>query len=70
MQCVGSTAVPGLAAKPILDMIAGVRDLATAASAITVLRGLSYAHAPHRPHALWFYKPASAARTSTHVTCI
>lgn len=57
---VGSTAVPGLAAKPILDMIAGVRDLTEAASVIPVLRDLSYAHAPHRPRALWFYKPASA----------
>lgn len=57
---VGSTAVPALAAKPVLDMIAGVRDLAAAAPAITALRGLSYAHGPHRPHALWFYKPAPA----------
>ena len=57
---VGSTAVLGLAAKPILDMIAGVRDLAAAAPAITALRGLSYARAPHRPDALWFYKPAPA----------
>ncbi len=57
---VGSTAVPGLAAKPVLDMIAGVRELTTAAAAIGPLRRLSYAHAPHRARALWFYKPASA----------
>jgi GrpB-like predicted nucleotidyltransferase (UPF0157 family) len=43
---IGSTAVPGLAAKPIMDMIAGARDLAAAAPAIAVLRELSYAHAP------------------------
>ena len=34
---VGSTAVPGLAAKPIPDMIAGVHDLGEARAAIAVL---------------------------------
>ncbi len=66
---IGSTAVPGLAAKPVLDMIAGVRDLDQAAAAIGVLSRLSYAHAPHRPRALWFCKPASAgaARHAHHL---
>jgi GrpB-like predicted nucleotidyltransferase (UPF0157 family) len=64
---IGSTAVPGLAAKPVLDMIAGVRDLAEASAAISALSWLSYAHAPHRPRALWFYKPAYAgAAERTH----
>jgi GrpB-like predicted nucleotidyltransferase (UPF0157 family) len=64
---IGSTAVPGLAAKPVLDMIAGVRDLDQATAAISVLSRLSYAHAPHRPRALWFHKPASAgAAELTH----
>ncbi len=35
--------------------------VAAARPAIAALRELSYAHAPHRPRALWFYKPASAA---------
>jgi GrpB-like predicted nucleotidyltransferase (UPF0157 family) len=63
---IGSTAVPGLAAKPVLDMIAGVRDLDEATAAINVLSRLSYAHAPHRPRALWFYKPAFAGTAHTH----
>ncbi len=64
---IGSTAVPGLAAKPVLDMIAGVRDLAEAVAAVSALSGLSYAHAPHRPRALWFFKPAFAgAAQHTH----
>lgn len=55
---IGSTAVPGLAAKPIIDMMAGVRDLEESTGAIAVLAGLGYGHAPHRPDALWFHKPA------------
>jgi GrpB-like predicted nucleotidyltransferase (UPF0157 family) len=46
---VGSTAVPGLAAKPIVDMIAGVRNLDESRAAYGVLRELAYGHAPHRP---------------------
>jgi GrpB-like predicted nucleotidyltransferase (UPF0157 family) len=60
-QHIGSTAIPGLAAKPILDMVAGVHDLAAARQAVEVLQQQGYAHGPHRPHeALWFFKPASS----------
>jgi GrpB-like predicted nucleotidyltransferase (UPF0157 family) len=55
---IGSTAVPGLAAKPIIDMMAGVRDLAEAAPAIAVLAEHGYVHAPHRPRTYWFYRTA------------
>ncbi len=55
---IGSTAIPGLAAKPILDMMAGVRDLVQARAAIEVLQSHGYTHAEHRPHeAIWFFKP-------------
>jgi GrpB-like predicted nucleotidyltransferase (UPF0157 family) len=54
---IGSTAVPGLAAKPIIDMMAGVGDLD--AGAVAALAGLGYGHAPHRPDALWFHKPVA-----------
>jgi GrpB-like predicted nucleotidyltransferase (UPF0157 family) len=46
---VGSTAVPGLAAKPIIDVIAGVRDLDESRAAYDVLREHGYVHSPHRP---------------------
>jgi GrpB-like predicted nucleotidyltransferase (UPF0157 family) len=46
---VGATAVPGLAAKPIIDMMAGVRDLDEARAAFGPLREQSYLHSPHRP---------------------
>jgi GrpB-like predicted nucleotidyltransferase (UPF0157 family) len=46
---IGSTAVAGLAAKPIIDMLAGVRDLEEARAAFDPLREHSYVFAPHRP---------------------
>jgi GrpB-like predicted nucleotidyltransferase (UPF0157 family) len=68
VQHIGSTAVPGLAAKPILDMMAGVHDLGAAREAIPVLAGLGYCHGEHRPHeALWFYKqPGTDYDERTH----
>jgi GrpB-like predicted nucleotidyltransferase (UPF0157 family) len=40
----GSTAVPGLAAKPIIDILAGLRAEEDRASAITVLQAAGYTH--------------------------
>lgn len=57
IEHVGSTAIPNLAAKPILDMLAPVTDLHAARDAIPILAELGYRHADHRPQeALWFYK--------------
>jgi GrpB-like predicted nucleotidyltransferase (UPF0157 family) len=61
VEHIGSTSVPGLAAKPLIDMIAGVVDLRTARAAIGPLAGYGYVHSSHRPDALWFYKPISGA---------
>jgi GrpB-like predicted nucleotidyltransferase (UPF0157 family) len=57
---VGSTAVPGLAAKPVIDMIAGVRDLKAARAAFKQLRSLGYQYREHRPEAHCFHKPGGA----------
>ncbi len=56
VEHIGSTSVPGLAAKPILDMMAGVHDLHSARDAIPVLTSHGYTHAQHRPATLWFHK--------------
>lgn len=56
IEHIGSTSVPGLAAKPILDMMAGVRDLQSARDAIPVLASHGYMHGQHRPATLWFHK--------------
>ncbi|MEV6964819.1 GrpB family protein [Hamadaea sp. NPDC051192] len=64
---IGSTSVPGLPAKPVLDLMAGVRSLAEATTAIEPLATLGYAHAPHRPDALWFFRPGDQpAQSRTH----
>jgi GrpB-like predicted nucleotidyltransferase (UPF0157 family) len=60
VEHIGSTSVPGLDAKPILDMIAGVHDLISASEAIPILNGHGYVHYQHRPAALAFYKRAHA----------
>jgi GrpB-like predicted nucleotidyltransferase (UPF0157 family) len=47
IEHVGSTAVPGLAAKPIIDLLVGVRSLTTARSCcIEPLQALGYAYLP------------------------
>ena len=56
---IGSTAIPGIAAKPIVDMMAGVRDFEEARSAYEPLIALGYEHTPHRPGiAHHFSKPS------------
>jgi GrpB-like predicted nucleotidyltransferase (UPF0157 family) len=53
---IGSTAVPGLAAKPIIDMVAGVHDLDAARAAFAPLQALGYQYREHRPEAHLFVK--------------
>ena len=57
---IGSTAVPGLAAKPIIDMIAGVRDLDEAREAFEPMEALGYRYREHRPEAHLFVTSAHA----------
>ena len=62
---VGSTAIPGVAAKPIIDMIAGVRDFEEARAAYASLGELSYVHAPHRPSIAHHFAKLSADVSET-----
>ena len=70
VEHIGSTSVPGLAAKPSLDMMAGVHDLQAATDAIPVLTSHGYTHAQHRPATLWFHKARteSAPGQGLHLT--
>lgn len=64
---IGSTAIPGIAAKPIIDIVAGVRSLEEARAAFDPLRAHSYHHAPHRPGiAHHFDKPSLRSSERTH----
>jgi len=62
MEHVGSTAVPGLLAKPVVDILAPVRDLEAACEAIPVLEDLGYWYAPYRPRMHWFCSPSPSKR--------
>jgi GrpB-like predicted nucleotidyltransferase (UPF0157 family)/predicted nucleotidyltransferase len=61
---VGSTAVPGLVAKPVIDMLVGVKDLASSRECFERLAKLNYQYAPYRAEEMhWFCKPNPAHRT-------
>jgi GrpB-like predicted nucleotidyltransferase (UPF0157 family) len=60
----GSTAVPGLAAKPVIDIMAGVESLDASRDAIAAAGVLGYVYYPYRPDVMhWFCKPSAAFRT-------
>ncbi len=61
---VGSTAVPGLAAKPVIDILAGVESLDASRVSFERLGELEYHYAPYRSGEMhWFCKPSPAHRT-------
>jgi GrpB-like predicted nucleotidyltransferase (UPF0157 family) len=61
---VGSTSVPGLAAKPIIDIAVGVADLPASRPCIELLAALSYHYWPYRSDVMhWFCKPDPSRRT-------
>lgn len=61
---VGSTAVPGLTAKPIIDILVGVIDLETSRACIALLSPLHYRYAPyHDDQEHWLCKPDPSRRT-------
>lgn len=61
---VGSTAVPGLDAKPIIDVLVGVEDLETSRACFEPLAKLRYLYAPYLPNEMhWFCKPHPSRRT-------
>lgn len=61
---IGSTAVPGLDAKPIIDILAGVRSLEQAKACFDPLAGLEYLYAPYLSDEMhWFCKPSPDRRT-------
>jgi len=64
VEHIGSTAVAGLAAKPVIDIMGGVRTLEASRPAIAAAEALGYCYFPYRPDAEhWFCKPSAAFRT-------
>jgi GrpB-like predicted nucleotidyltransferase (UPF0157 family) len=67
LEHIGSTAVPGLVAKPIIDIVAVVTDIGAAAAAVQPLAGLGWLAAPEPTdlalRKLSFCTPSVARRT-------
>lgn len=61
---VGSTAVPGLDAKPIIDVLVGIESLEASRACFEPLEELEYRYAPYLPSEMhWFCKPHPSRRT-------
>lgn len=64
IEHVGSTAVPGLTAKPVIDIMFGIASLDAARPAIEVLSANGYQYFPYKTDLMhWFCKPSDAFRT-------
>jgi GrpB-like predicted nucleotidyltransferase (UPF0157 family) len=64
IEHIGSTAIPGMLAKPIIDIMVPVADLDAARPAIAAAEGAGYVHYPYRADVMhWFCKPSAALRT-------
>jgi len=67
IEQVGSTAVPGLGAKPIIDVMVAVRRLADAEKCIEPLQSIGYEYVPRGedfiPERRYFHKGPPEART-------
>ena len=64
VEHVGSTAVPGLVAKPVIDVMFGVKSLEESKPAIEVLVEYGYKYWPYKTEVMhWFCKPSDAFRT-------
>ena len=64
IEHVGSTAIPGMAAKPVIDMMAAVESLDASRPALAALERVGYCYAPYRSDVMhWLCKPNPAVRT-------
>ena len=66
IEHIGSTSVPGLRSKPIVDILAPVHSLAASRAAMPILEGdgwLFWPDDPNQDYRLWFLRPNPTART-------
>jgi len=61
---VGSTAIPEMSAKPIIDIMVGVKSLEETKPCIELLKKISYCYFPYKTEQMhWFCKPSEEHRT-------
>lgn len=64
IEHIGSTAILGLCAKPVIDIMAPVHSLAASRLAIQAAQAAGYVHFPYKPDVMhWFCKPSPEFRT-------
>ena len=64
LEHIGSTAIPGLQAKPVLDIMAPVVSLSASREALPLLAPLQYEYWPYRADVMhWLCKPSDEFRT-------
>jgi GrpB-like predicted nucleotidyltransferase (UPF0157 family) len=64
IEHIGSTAIPGLAAKPIIDIMAPVQDLDVSRDALPAVASHGYLYFPYHADVMhWFCKPSPSHRT-------
>ena len=64
IEHIGSTAIPGMVAKPVIDIMAAVENLDASRGAISAATNAGYLYFPYRPELMhWFCKPSPAFRT-------
>jgi len=63
IEHVGSTSVPGLLAKPTIDIMVGVESLSFSKPAIDILTANGYCYYPYKPEQMhWFCAPSPEKR--------
>lgn len=63
IEHIGSTAIPGLVAKPTIDIMVGVSTLAESLPLIPLLANHGYTYLPYKADVMhWFCKPSLAVR--------
>jgi len=63
IEHVGSTSVPGLLAKPTIDIMIGVESLSASQPAINILTANGYCYYPYKPEQMhWFCAPSPEKR--------
>ena len=64
IEHIGSTSVIGLAAKPVIDIMAPVASLEALRDAIAAAQSIGYCFYPYKPDEMhWFCKPSPEVRT-------
>lgn len=67
IQHIGSTAIPGLQAKPIIDLLAGVDSMDTVEALVPPLTGIGYLYLPEQnlilPDRRWLMRQKDGHRT-------